>query len=1011
MSTHRGTRGRWSRLGLGIVIVLLLGTTAALASSALWRGPGPARGAGGAESLEDVGATAGRAGSTSEHPEVAVLEPTPPKQAEIGDSQKKSTTAPKAKDKPKPPKGDKPVDAEGPPVDPEDPPADPEDPLVPDAPGAPTLVACTSGAMKDVVTFDAGTGGPVSQFSLLRSASADGPSSVVATASADVRIFEFSVDTTGTAYYAVSAQGAGGESAPSGRADNGPVLMRESVPVAGRVLASSNGEVILALPPGAFDQPTDVEVREVSASPTGGLISLSGVYEITPSVSLAAPATLSVRYTLGVTHFQVQQTLLKAAEIMTYDEVAGGWTAGATGVTFDGTYLSGTLGHFSYWAGAAVEPHGTSETTYCSDGGICHDLSTYPDSSVRYDTRDAQICYNCHGNATAGQPAAGASGPNVEQQFYQCEGQTRPPGSTVHPVATGDLYCTICHDPHADPAASPGLLRAFEPTTGRYVEGGLGSGPGDAFCWTCHGPIRNRRTDFLVPNYWATSGGDRKTGYMGTPHAAIETQSDVTCTACHAEHGSDAAALVLSEIETAGGTVPVTRTSDVCLACHVANTSVYPGSATAGAQKHVTVATSTKALTRYPASTAEGQGCTGCHEPHGRGSGGSYTWVGGRDLCLTCHDASGLTYGADYSYQGPSAFGASGHAGITGGLGYLNLNPTSDEFAAWQSAILPTPAIPGTPVDASGLSAIQSADGVLLSTALQATTGSSDYQMYRFKMPADKTDVATISLTWKGYGEAAPGYPVTVSAWNEGTGGWDQIDSRVLGSPQQLVLNLTPASHIDATGYVYVLAQARYVYDATITSGPTISVPYPWNPSLHMVQWTTAGLASSLVDYGPTTAYGTTVGSADERVTNHVVWITMPAGITNIRVRSATSFGESAASANTVITYPRPTIASTIPSSLIWYDVPVSTTLTWNAMSAPGGPFQYRVQVLRSGSQVVLTDWMSNLSYVYSTSTPAGYTWRVEARDAAQISYGWSATASFGVADGNYTGSCPFLFT
>ena len=865
--------------------------------------------------------------------------------------------------------------------------------------------------MKDVITFEPSAGGPVSYFALLRSATADGGYSVVATASAEARVFSHPVSETGAAFYAVRASGPGGESGASEAADNSLVAIAESVSPEGRVLASSNGEVVLSLPAGAFGATTDVGVTEVSASPTGGLISLSGVYEITPSGTLSAPAVLSVRYTLAVTHYQVVQTLVNAAEIMTYDAPAGGWIAGASGVTADGTYLSGTLDHFSYWTGAVVEPHGTAETTYCSDGGICHDLSTYPGSTVRYDSRDSQVCYNCHGNTSAALPAAGANGPNVEGQLYQCDGQTRPVGSTIHPVASGDLYCTICHDPHADPAASPGLLRAWDPLTGTYVQGGSGSGPGDRYCWACHGTVVNKRTNYYVPNYWANSGGDRKTGYVGTPHATIETDSDVTCTACHAEHGSDEAALVLDEIETPGGAVSVSRTSDVCLGCHTESTMVYPGNATAGATKHVNVTSSTRALTRNPGSTAEGQGCTGCHEPHGKGAGASYTWVGGRDLCLTCHDAGGLTYGADYSYQGPTEFGASGHAGLTGGLGYLSVDSSSDEFAAWESATLPTPSSPGTPVDAAGTVALKSADDVLLTTDVQTTTGQSDYQMYRFKMPADKADVATIALTWRGYGEAAPGYPVTISAWNSTTNGWQQIDSRQIASEQQLILNLTPANHIDASGYVYVLAQAKYVYDAAIVSGPTISAPYAWNPSLYMVQWTTAGLSSSLVDYGPTTAYGTTVGSADERVTNHVVWLTMPAGITHMRARSASSFGESAASADTIITYPKPTIVSTNPSSLVWYDVPVSTTLTWNAMAAPGGPFQYRVQVLLGGSQVLLTDWTTDLSYVYSTSTPGGYSWRVEARDASQTSYGWSAAVAFGVADGNYTGSCPFLFT
>ena len=546
------------------------------------------------------------------------LMPTPSDGSSSDRSRSGSSKAPK--DKPKPPKGedpeDPPVDPEDPPADPEDPPADPEDPPVdpedpPATPGVPGVIACASGDMKDVVTFELGDGGPVTFVSLLRATAADGPYSIVATAAPEAGAVIYPVTETGSAYYALQATGPGGDSLPSDCVDNGHVLMSELVTPEGRVLASSNGEVVLSLPPGAFTAPTTVSVTEVSASPTGGLMSLSGVYEITPSGSLGAPASLSVRYTLSITHFQVVQTLLNAAELMTYDAAAGSWVAGASGVTADGTYLTGWLDHFSYWTGAVLEPHGTNETTYCSDGGICHDLTTYAGSSVQYATRDSQVCYNCHGNTAAGLPAAGATGPNVQEQFYQCTGQTRPGGSTIHPVASGDLYCTICHDPHADPAASPALLRSWNPLTGTYVQGGSGLGPGDDFCWTCHGPISNKRVNYYVPNYWANTGGDRKTGYTTSAHAQQTTYSSVTCTMCHSEHGAAANGLIPGRQFSA-------CTGATGEACHS-----DPANASGGSNiKAQLTAGGANDLTHHDvdpaAQTRSGAGieCTSCHNVH-----------------------------------------------------------------------------------------------------------------------------------------------------------------------------------------------------------------------------------------------------------------------------------------------------------------------------------------------------------------------------------------------------------
>ena len=299
----------------------------------------------------------------------------------------------KPKDKAKPPKSDPPVD---PPDDPVDPPVDPDPPAV--APGAPTLTACTSGDMADVVAFDpAPEGGPVAAFSLLRAATSDGTYSVVATAGPEARSFVYPVAECGTACYAVSAEGPGGTSSPSASAQNARVFIAGEVLPEGRTFRSSNGEVALALAPGSYAGTTTVTIEELAGTPTGPFVALAGIYDIEPSGSLGAPATLSIAYTLDVEQAQIVSTLLRAAGLMTYDTATASWVRVAD-ARLDGSYLSGELTHFSPYTEGTYQPHGTSglAVNYCDD--VCHDLQSPTNADIRLDARDAQVCYFCHGN-------------------------------------------------------------------------------------------------------------------------------------------------------------------------------------------------------------------------------------------------------------------------------------------------------------------------------------------------------------------------------------------------------------------------------------------------------------------------------------------------------------------------------------------------------------------------------------------------------------------------------------
>lgn len=411
------------------------------------------------------------------------------------------------------------------------PPPPPAEPAAPDAPSSVRSLACVSGDMVDVITFDAPTEGAVTGYTLLRAVGDTEEFEIVSSADDGARSFTFAVSECAAARYRVFATGPGGKGPADDTVTNDRVAMSADVPPSGATLRASNGEVVLVLPAEAYLTTTTVTVDEISGTPTGGIVSLAGVYEVSPSGPLGASATLSIAYSLAVTHHQVSDVLLKASGLMTWDDAARSWVAGAADVVAQDGYLTGTLDHFSYWTGAAIQPHGTSPATvsYCS--GICHDLATYPGSTVRYATRDPQVCYNCHGNANPALPPAGSTGENVQASI------TGPGAVSKHPVANGSFYCTACHDPHANPASSPGLLRAWNPSTGSYIQGGGATAPGTEFCWTCHGSTRNRRIEVVVPGYFTRTGGDKKTRFVGGAHSAGNAATQRLDSASELERG------------------------------------------------------------------------------------------------------------------------------------------------------------------------------------------------------------------------------------------------------------------------------------------------------------------------------------------------------------------------------------------------------------------------------------------------------------------------------------------
>lgn len=520
---------------------------------------------------------------------------------------------------------------------------------------------------------------------------------------------------------------------------------------------------------------------------------------------------------------------------------------------------------------------------------------------------------------------------------------------------------------------------------------------GSDVCGACHGTGS------------ALAGGDIAGAILGTPHTGVvpsDSGADIGCRGCHAPHASANASLVRSTLRSSlGVTVSVSGEPGLCLACHEGGSGTYGGGTVAAAQKHTTVAVSDRALTAWPGASGDPGGCDGCHEPHGKGDGPRYTRASGDAMCETCHADASVSYPAGYSYRGADTFSLSGHDGLSApALRYLTLTAEGPDFAAWEGTEPPTPSDPGTVVTAERVSFLTTADGQRLMTDLQRTDGAFDYQLYRFEVQAETSTVLSARVHWEGFGEEAPNFPVVLSVWVPASSNWELLHSAQMVSQTTVNLPLRPADHIAGDGFVYIMAKARYSHDEKLVSGPTITT---LSSTSVRVDWVTSGLTDSWVDYGSSSAYGSTKGSAT-RTQNHSVTVSgLSPGVWHFRVRSMALDGGSYVSGDMTRGIPKPTV--TAEPDYAWSGVDPTVTLQWAAPAlAPGGPFEFRMYLLKDGASYVTTGWATDTSYT-SVLGLGTYTWRVEARDAAGYWYDYSAWDTFYVWDS--TGSCPFLFT
>lgn len=644
---------------------------------------------------------------------------------------------------------------------------------------------------------------------------------------------------------------------------------------------------------------------------------------------------------------------------------------------------------------AHAQPHGafSASTTKCT---ACHVPHLAPGDKILGRTTADSLCYSCH------------DGTGSIYDTLRSFGTTAAPAASKHPVGTS-LECDSCHTPHKGPAE--GNPRSLSVGASRVETG-------TAVCGGCHGAGSS------LP------GGDIVGAVAPTKHttamAAPASGTQIACVACHVPHGSSNPSLIATTVVSIGGVTrgvtlaPAGTTNPLCLGCHDVASGAYPGAATAQASRHSSVTSSSVAAVVYPgAGTAAGD-CENCHVPHGSGNQAMVRQPGNA-TCYACHDAAGTTKPADYSYQGSGAYGTGAHAaldGDVGSVGFVTLTASGQGFAAWEStSTAVTPAAPGTPMPADKVARLASLDTSYAVTSLADQTHQHDVQVYRFATSVAASQVAGFNVQWTGYGEVFGSYPTAVYVWsfkaNSGAGGWVLLKQQAMPTPTTVSVRVTSGSdYTDAGGNIWIKADADKARQSQVTAGPWTGDVTATSAN---VRWSTLGAASSQVDWGDTTAYGSTVTSST-LTASHTLPITLAGGVArrHLRVGGTATAGDTTYSGDLKFLNIAPTLVGIAgyAGDQTSFDVPFS----WNALAPAYGPYTYSLHVWSPVTGYDNTVTTTGLSYLLGSLPAPGdgstgwYSWEVWAVDAAGFTTGRSATGSFALT---YVppGTCPYVFT
>lgn len=256
------------------------------------------------------------------------------------------------------------------------------------------------------------------------------------------------------------------------------------------------------------------------------------------------------------------------------------------------------------------------------------------------DTGDAALCLMCHGVDALGSEI------EVQSDLLRASAHSMLPADSRYEGVPAK-QCSSCHDAHgsdrrADKTPYPGLLRAATEDGDRYYSG-------DEYCATCHFEAREDNLFWGLAVYQQTAHGN------GAMPAASDTE--ITCSNCHASHGSDVAPLIARKVFPSpslnpGATESVAVNANdrtQCYACHTGPQATWPGSGTYDHESTKTVHGSSEVTVSVAAEYASAEAtrlageCQSCHNPMGvdRGDGtpiAKMAAVEGRELCYSCHN-------------------------------------------------------------------------------------------------------------------------------------------------------------------------------------------------------------------------------------------------------------------------------------------------------------------------------------------------------------------------------------
>jgi len=170
------------------------------------------------------------------------------------------------------------------------------------------------------------------------------------------------------------------------------------------------------------------------------------------------------------------------------------------------------------------------------------------------------------------------------------------------------------------------------------------------------------------------------------------------------------------------------------------------------------------------------------------------------------------------------------------------------------------------------------------------------------------------------------------------------------------------------------------------------------------ISWTTQGVSSSYVDYGPTTAYGSTTGSSSMVISHAVVLHNLTNHSSyHYQVRSANATGEETSpdfTFNISVPPPVPTLTVSDQSCAS----ACAVTLQWNAVTDPdGGPIRYLVEVDTSSAFNTANKqsavWIPETSWSPTLSTATIWYARLRSRDNnhTTVVSAWSSVKSFNI--------------